>query len=268
MLLRLLWPLACLAACGDPSPKTDPHAEAWSAQYDAGRAAFAQSRFDEACAAFTTALTLAKHFDPDDPRYGRATHQLAQLHVLQGELAEAESLYVDLREREASLPAHSPAKILTLDKLGDTYRLQKRLAEAAALYAQVLAFQQTHQGDGAVATTLQKLADVYRARGHRARADSLTYTARALTLRTQAHGYFVQGNYEQAEPLLQSALALQEQHFGVDHPDLARTCYYTGRFYAAQDQYRKAAHFYRRALDADPADPDRAREALDALPAH
>ena len=268
MLLRLLWPLAYLLACGDPTPKNDPQAEAWSAQYDAGRAAFAQSRFAEAGAAFTAALTLAEHFDPDDPRYGHAAHRLAQLHILQGKLVEAESLYIDLRKRETRSPAHSPAKVLTLEGLGDTYRLQKRLAEAADLYAQVLAFQQAHQGDGAVAATLQKLADVYRGLGHGAQADSLTYTARAFTLRTQAHGYFVKGGYAQAESLLHSTLALQEQHFSVDHPDIARTCYYMGRLYAAQDQYRKAAHFYRRALAADPTDPDHAQEALDALPAH
>ena len=268
MLLRLLWPLACVVACGDPAAKTDPQAEAWSAQYEAGRAAFTQSDFDEARAAFNAALTLAEHFGSGDPRYGRTAHQLAQLHVLRGDLAEAESLYTDLREREVGLPAHSPSRVLTLDGLGDTYRLQKRLVEAESLYRQVLAFQQAHQGDAAVAATLQKLAEVNRARDRHARADSLKYTAHAFTLRTQGHGYFVQGNYEQAESLLQSALALQEQHFGVDHPDIARTCYYTGRLYDAQNQYRKAAHFYRRALAANPADPARAREALDALPAH
>ena len=82
MLLRLLWPLACVVACGDPAAKTDPQAEAWSAQYEAGRAAFTQSDFDEAGAAFNAALTLAEHFGSGDPRYGRTAHQLAQLHVL------------------------------------------------------------------------------------------------------------------------------------------------------------------------------------------
>ena len=49
-------------------------------------------------------------------------------------------------------------------------------------------------------------------------------------------------------PLYHNALALQ----AGDHPDLARTCYYLGRLYDAQDRYRQAEHFYRRALAASP----------------
>ena len=123
--------MAYLVACGDPTPKNDPQAEAWSAQYDAGRAAFAQSRFAEAGAACTAAITLAEQFAPDDPRYGYAAHRLAQLHILQGKLVEAESLYIDLRKRETRLPAHSPAKVLTLEGLGDTYRLHESVRAIA-----------------------------------------------------------------------------------------------------------------------------------------
>ena len=67
MLLCLLWPLAYLVACGDLTPKNDPQAEAWSAQYDAGRAAFAQSRFAEAGAAFTAAITSPNTLPPTIP---------------------------------------------------------------------------------------------------------------------------------------------------------------------------------------------------------
>lgn len=266
MFSHLILPLVCLLACSAPAPKPDPQAEAWAEHYQTGRAAFDNSRFAEAQQAFSQALTLAAQFAPGDQRYSRTAHQLAQLHVLQGKLAQAESLYLHLLDLEKTLPDHHPDKVLTLDKLGDTYRLQKHPAKAEALYQRVLAFQQTHQGDGEAAATMKKLAAIYRLQQRRQAADSLAQRARAFTLRTQAYGYFVQGDYRRAEPLLQSALALQEKHFGVDHPDLSRTCYYLGRLYDAQDHYRKAEHFYRRALALeDGHDPDQIQPTLDAL---
>ena len=122
VLLSLFLPLSLTLACS----QSDPRAEAWSQHYQAGRAALGQSRFDEAEQALAHALTLAETFVPDDPRYSRTAHQLAQLHVVRGELARAESLYQHLRERQMALPDDHPDKMLTLDKLGDTYRLQQR----------------------------------------------------------------------------------------------------------------------------------------------
>ena len=254
-LLPLFLPLALSFACSGP----DPRAEDWSQHYQAGLTALGQSRFAEAEQALSHALTIAETFAPDDPRYGRTAHQLAQLHVVRGELARAESLYQHLRERQTALPDDHPDKMLTLDKLGDTYRLQQRPSEATALYGRVLAFQQAHQGDEEVAATMQKLSDLYRAQGDRAAADSLAQRAHALNLRARAHALFLQGHYQQAAPLYHSALTLQAE----DHPDLARTCYYLGRLYDAQDRYRQAEHFYRRALAASPAsDPDQVGAAL------
>ncbi len=245
-LLSLFLPLALSLACSE----SDPHTEDWSQHYQAGRTALGQSRFAEAEQALSRALTLAETFAPDDPRYGRTAHQLAQLHVVRGELARAESLYQHLHKRQMALPDDHPDKMLTLDKLGDTYRLQQRPAKAAALYDRVLAFQQVHRGDEEFAATMQKLSDLYRAQGDRAAADSLAQ---------RAHALFLQGHYQQAAPLYHSALALQTGN----HPDLARTCYYLGRLYDAQDRYRQAEHFYRRALAASPAsDPDQVGAAL------
>lgn len=254
-LLSLFLPFALYLACSGPDPRT----EDWAEYYQAGRTALGQSRFNESEQALSRALSLAEPFAPDDPRYGRTAHQLAQLHVVRGELARAESLYQHLHARQVVLPDDHPDKVLTLDKLGDTYRLQQRPDEAAALYGRVLAFQQAQRGDADVAATMQKLADLHRAQGARAAADSLAQRAQALTLRARAHTLFLQGHYQRAAPLYHRALALQ----AGDHPDLARTCYYLGRLYDVQDRYRQAEHFYRRALAASPAsDPDQVGAAL------
>ena len=254
-LLSLFLFLALSIACSEP----DPRDEDWSQHYQAGRTALGQSRFAEAEQALAHALTIAETFAPDDPRYGRTAHQLGQLHIVRGELAQAESLYQHLRERQVALPDDHPDKVLTLDRLGDTYQLQQRPAEAVPLYNRVLAFQQAHRGDEEVAATMQKLSDLYRAQGDRAGADSLAQRTRALSLRARAHNLFLQGDYQRAAPLYHSALALQAD----GHPDLARTCYYLGRLYDAQDRYRQAEHFYQRALAASPAsDPDQVGAAL------
>lgn len=266
--LSLLIVLTSHLACSgpEPAPEFNAQIQAWSEHYQSGLAALDKSRFPAAERAFAQALTLAEQFAPGDQRYTRTAHQLAQLHVLRGELARAESLYVHLRELEKTFATDNVEKLLTLDKLADTYRLQRRLSEAITLYEQVLAFQQKHQGDKTSAQTMQKLADSHRLQENHSTADTLSQRARALTLRTQAHGYFVQGKYKKSEPLFRSALALQEQHLGRSHPDLARTCYYLGRLYDAQDRYRQAEHFYRRALALVGAkDPDRVQASLNAL---
>ena len=262
----LLCTLVCHLACSEPAPQPDPQIQAWSEHYQAGLTAFDNSRLDAAEQAFTKALTLAETLPAGDRRYARTAHHLAKLHVLRGELTRAENLYLRLREIEQSRPDDSPDKALTLDRLADVYQLQKKLPEAIDLHQQVLSFQQTHQGDEESAQTMQKLADSYRLQERYAEADTLAQRARAFTLRTQAHGYFLQGKYDKAEPVYRSALALQEKHLGRSHPDLSRTCYYMGRLYDAQDRHRQAEHFYRRALAlAVDGDPDRARDSLDAL---
>ena len=225
------------------------------------RTALGQSRLAEAEQALSHALTLAETFASDDPRYGHTS--TARPTPRRARRARTSRKPLPALARAASSPPKTthPDKVLTLDKLGDTYRLQQRPAEAAALYDRVLAFQQANLEDEEVAATMQKLADLYRAQDDPSAADSLAQRAHALNLRARAHDLFLQGHYQRAAPLFHSALALQ-----AGNPDLARTCYYLGRLYDVQDRYRQAEHFYRRALAASPAsDPDGVSAALSDL---
>ena len=45
----------------------------------------------------------------------------------------------------------------------------------------------------------------------------------ASSLNNLAAFYYIQGNYEQAEPLMKRALAIYEQVLGPQHPDTATT---------------------------------------------
>lgn len=61
------------------------------------------------------------------------------------------------------------------------------------------------------------------------------------------------GQYTQAEPLLQRALAIYEKNLGPDHPDIATTLNHLARIYQDQGRYRDAEPLLRRALAIDEA---------------
>jgi tetratricopeptide (TPR) repeat protein len=60
--------------------------------------------------------------------------------------------------------------------------------------------------------------------------------------------YWNQGQYEQAEPLYQRALATCERVLGPEHPDMAQTLGNLALLYAAQGKYEQAEPLYQRAL--------------------
>jgi tetratricopeptide (TPR) repeat protein len=73
----------------------------------------------------------------------------------------------------------------------------------------------------------------------------------ASSLNNLAELYRAQGKYEQAEPLFQRALAILEQQLGPDHPDTALSVWYLAVLSERQQQYEQAASLYQRALSID-----------------
>ena len=70
----------------------------------------------------------------------------------------------------------------------------------------------------------------------------------ATTLNNLAALYQAQGNYAQAEPLYQRALAIYEQVLGPQHPDTASSLNNLAGLYQAQGKYEQAERLYERAL--------------------
>ena len=60
--------------------------------------------------------------------------------------------------------------------------------------------------------------------------------------------YRKQGKYEQAEPLYQRALAINEQQLGSDHPDTAQSLNNLALLYRKQGKYEHAEPLLRRLL--------------------
>ena len=70
----------------------------------------------------------------------------------------------------------------------------------------------------------------------------------ATSLNNLALLYEAQGKYEQAEPLLQRALAIWEQQLGPEHPDTATSLNNLALLYYTQGKYEQAEPLYQRAL--------------------
>ena len=68
----------------------------------------------------------------------------------------------------------------------------------------------------------------------------------AHSLTNLASLYYTQGQYVQAEPLYQRALAISEEALGADHPDVAHSLNNLATFYYTQDQYVQAEPLYKR----------------------
>jgi tetratricopeptide (TPR) repeat protein len=105
-----------------------------------------------------------------------------------------------------------------------------------------------------VATSLNNLAELYRAQGQYAKAKPLY--RRSLAIREKALGpdhpdvagslnnlaelYRHQGQYAKAEPLYRRSLAIWEKALGPDHPNVAKNPNNLASLHHAQGQYAKA----------------------------
>ena len=70
----------------------------------------------------------------------------------------------------------------------------------------------------------------------------------ATTLNNLAEFYRAQGKYVEAEPLHERALAIREKALGPEHPDVAQSLNNLALLYQAQGKYAEAEPLHKRAL--------------------
>lgn len=151
---------------------------------------------------------------------------------------------------------------------------QGNYKEAVAVGKKALALAEKKVGKNHpdVASSLNNLAEVYRAEGEYAQTEPLYQ--RALAIHEKTFGpenadsaiimhnlvlsYFSQGKYAQAEPLCKRSLAIREKVFGPEHPevvlslgDLAGAFYGQRRFYEAEQLYLRALTIQEQAVSPD-----------------
>ena len=114
-----------------------------------------------------------------------------------------------------------------LHRLGSTYRMLGRLADARSAFEEALAI------SAAIAE----------------QTGSRNEPLHAAILDEYAMVYYDIGEYERAEHMLDEALAIRQRVFGADHPTLAFILVRLGSIYDAQGRYGDAERVHRRALE-------------------
>ncbi len=160
------------------------------------------------------------------------------------------------REDEQRVEALN-VEFVKLYSAGKYQEAEAKGKEALALAEQLLGLNNVN-----TATSLNNLAELYRAQGRYAEAEPLC--KRALAIREKALGpdhpdtatslnnlallYQNQGRYAEAEPLYKRALAIREKALGPDHPDTAQGLNNLAGLYHSQGRYAEAEPLYKRAL--------------------
>lgn len=152
-----------------------------------------------------------------------------------------------------------------LDQQCETLEREARVREAIPLAERSLALREQALGPlhRDVATSLNQLGMLYRARGAYAAAEPLL--ARALDVRDKLLGpsrpevgqsasnlgllFLDRAAYHEAEPLLVRALDIAEQAHGPHHPEVAQALGRLAELHCARGEYTKAEPFLLRARD-------------------
>ena len=139
-----------------------------------------------------------------------------------GRYAEAEEVLLLASRLASTFAADDLRRATTLDNLADVYRAQGRDLEAEALYQQALA--------------------------HRVEILGSAHQRVAVGLENLGRLYTDQGSYAAAAPAYWRALEITEANLGPGDPDVATILIGLGRVHHAQTDYAEAERLYQRAL--------------------
>lgn len=266
--------LSASGCAGDDELRVEP----WRVQLRRADQALRQQQVGPARAQFAAALEMARSAGSEEGRLA-ALDGLATTTAIQGDLAGAESLYVQLLDlQRRRLDADSlagMALVRTLGSLGEIRLGLGELASAQGAFAQILDLGRDGVVDlrpeeAALGYTLHGLGQVARARGDTAGADSLAGRAMGLRLYAEGFSHYTGDDLPQAEGVWRRALVEQERVLGPAHVDVARTAHALGRLYDVQRRLDDAVLHLRRAVGAyelSGADPSEHAAALTDLAA-
>ena len=139
----------------------------------------------------------------------------------------ASALERALALRRAAEGVEATTLATNLHRLGSTYRMLGRLADARSAFEEALAI------SAAIAEE----------------TGSRNEPLHAAILDEYAMVYHDIGEYPRAEQMLDEALAIRQRVFGADHPTLAFVLVRLGSIYDAQGRYGDAERVHRRALE-------------------
>ena len=202
-----------------------------------------QARYDEAEPLLREALAMFRRLVPSglNADLDDSLNDLAVFLYEAGEYAEAEHLFRESLEINRRLLGNEHRDVASaLNNLAFVLQDKGELEAAEQFYTQALQIRLDKLGDAhpATAQSLNNLAFLYHDQG---KTDlTLEFSRRALETYRRAHpggdhpdvayglqnlaGWLVEeGNYAEAEPLLEEALAINQRVFPSDHPEVAIT---------------------------------------------
>jgi tetratricopeptide (TPR) repeat protein len=258
----------------------------WDQRVSEGNRRWAEGRYTEAETIHRAALEEARTFPPDDPRLPKIQNNLAAVCIELGRREEAEQLLKEAAGHWERI--QGPAgwdTATTWNNIGELYRLLGRFAEAEPMYLKSLAVRESvlaakypelaQGGDGYakpfsgdrtvplhVSTSLNNLAEMYRAQARFAEAEPLYL--RSMRIREHVAGpesaefgsalnniavmYFERGQFEESEAAHLRALSIREKALGSDSPQLAVTLNNLATLYLSRDRFEDASHYAERSV--------------------
>jgi tetratricopeptide (TPR) repeat protein len=132
----------CLTA-GCTHAAKSPSANAWQADYDAGKAAYQQGDYTKAQKLFAAAVADAESGGDSDARLARSLNNLAAAYAAQGDYAKAEPLYRQALALLEKVRGPDHADVATcLENYAALLRQTNRPAEAEQLEQRARAIRQ------------------------------------------------------------------------------------------------------------------------------
>ena len=239
-----------LAGCGEPE------LEPWQVRVRGGQKALHDKLYDRAVTHFGAALEEAAAAGSREGRLA-ALSGLAMGRAMRGDLAQAESLYVEVlalqRERMAADSLSGLVLARTLGSLAEISLRLGRVDRAETHLSEILQLGEAGlvdllPEDRTMSYTLHGLSRVLRLRGDTARADSLA--ERALALQLYAFGFenAIGDDLGKAEQYYGESRGRFESLYGPDHEDVALAHHALGRLYEYQGRRDEAVTQYQRAV--------------------
>lgn len=223
----------------------------------------AQGKFFVAEALHLRALEIReKALRPDDPALAQSIDNLAKVYRARCPYARVGTL----RKRASAIDRDDEAWRGLWEcymAAGDTAFRRGEFDEAEIRYDGALETVEGFAAEGPhLATSLNNLAELHRARGRFAEAERLHIRALAIrenvlgpghaevatSLNNLAALYHAQHKFIEAEPLYRRALAIYETTLGSEHPRVALSLINLAEMYRARTEYARAEPLYRRAL--------------------
>ena len=168
---------------------------------------------------------------------GQASHEAANF-------TQAEDMYTHALARAESHLPDDPLIATVLNKMALLYQDTNRLKDAEPLMKRALKI-----NENALGPDHPKVI-----KGHKDLAELLQDSSgpdqpnMATDINSLALFYLTTGRFEEAEPLFERVLKINENSFGADHPDVARSLGNLAQLYQDTNRLKEAEPLYERAV--------------------